>query len=153
MSGAELVVFASISCSVVCWAAGEAIRSRHAWLAGALLAMIHAVAAFGVFYQWNHTTAERLTALQAAQLTGVSVSGGIYVNYAFLAIWLIDAVWWSARPISYERRPRALSLAIRLFLFAIVVSGAIVFADGMARIVGVAAVAWVVFMRIRRARR
>jgi hypothetical protein len=153
VSGAELVVFGSISCSVGCWAAGEAIRSRTAWLAGALLALVHAIAAFGVFYQWSHATAERLTALQAAQLTGVSFSGGIYVNYAFVAIWLIDAVWWSARPASYERRPRALSLAIRLFLFAIVVSGAIVFADGMARMVGAAAVAWVVIMRIRHARR
>jgi hypothetical protein len=152
VSAAEFVVFASISCSVGCWAVGEAMRSRRAWLAGALLALTHSIAAFGVFYQWSHATAERLTALQAAQLTGLNVSGGIYVNYAFVAIWLIDAIWWSARPAGYERRPRALSLAIRLFLFAIVVSGAIVFADGMARIVGIAAVGFVGIMRLRRAR-
>jgi hypothetical protein len=144
MSAAEFVVFASISVSVICWAVGEGMRSRRAWMAGALLALTHSIAAFGVFYQWTHATAERLTTEQAARLTGATVAGGIYVNYLFLAVWLADAVWWSTRPATYETRPRAVSFAIRAFIFVIVVNGAIVFADGIARVIGIAGVGFVI---------
>jgi hypothetical protein len=149
MSAAEFVVFASISVSVLCWAVGEGMRSRGAWMAGALLALTHSIAAFAAFYQWSHATAERLTTEQAVRLTGATFTGGIYVNYLFLAVWLGDAAWWSIRPAAYETRPRAVSFAIRAFIFVIVVNGAIVFADGMARAVGIAGVAFVILARVR----
>jgi len=150
MSAAEFLVFASISCSVACWAIGDAMRWRAAWMAGALLALTHSVAAFGFFYQWSHATAERLTTAQSAALTGVSFSGGIYVNYLFLAVWLADAFWWWLRPDTYDARPRAVSIAVRTFIFVIIVNGAIVFADGAARAVGIASTAVVVLAQARR---
>jgi hypothetical protein len=143
------LVFATISAAVAAWALAEILRSRVLWAAGAALAAIHSVAAFGVFYNWSHDTARELTMRQTAALTGVNFSGGIYVNYAFLAVWIADAVWRLAAPMSYQRRPRTLTLAVHGFIFFIIVNGAVVFADGWARILGGVAVsavalAWVV---------
>jgi hypothetical protein len=101
-----------------------------------------------VFYGGSHESARIETTRQTAALTGMAFSGGIYLNYLFLAVWLSDAAWWWIAPVSYHSRPRALGLAIRGFIFFIIVNGALVFADGWARVVGalavsaVAAAAW-----------
>jgi hypothetical protein len=133
MTFVDLAVFVSIAAGVVCWALGEARRSRLWW--------IHSIAAFSLFYGWSHETARRLTAQQTAALTGVDFAGGIYVNYLFLSVWLADAAWWWASPGTYAQRPRALSLSIRGFIFFIIINGAVIFADGLARLVGVVCVA------------
>ena len=131
-------MFGAIAAGVVCWALGEARQSRSWWTAGAVLTVIHSIAAFGVFYGWSHETARRLTAQQTATLTGVDFAGGIYVNYLFLLVWLGDAAWWWGSPHTYAMRPGALSLAIRGFIFFVIVNGAVIFADGLARLVGIA---------------
>jgi hypothetical protein len=130
------LVFASISAAVVCWAAGEVRRSRAWWTAGAALAFIHSIAAFGVFFAWSHETARVMTAQQTAALTGINFDGGIYVNYLFLTVWLADAAWWWSSPESYARRGLMVSMLIRGFILFIIVNGAVVFADGWARVVG-----------------
>jgi hypothetical protein len=151
----DLAVFASIAIGVVCWALGEARQSRGWWTAGAVLTLIHSIAAFGWFYGWSHDTAQQLTARQTAALTGVTFAGGIYINYLFLLVWLADAGWWWASPRSYVRRPRLLSASIRGFIFFIIINGAVVFADGGARVVGIAStslvlVAWLLKRSSRR---
>jgi hypothetical protein len=136
MTFIDLAVFASIAAGVVCWALGEALRSRNFWTAGAILTLIHSIAAFGLFYGWNHETARLLTAQQSAALTGIAFAGAIHVNYAFLAVWLGDASWWWMSPGTYRERPRSVSLIVRGFIFFIIINGAVVFADGWARLVG-----------------
>jgi hypothetical protein len=140
MLATEILVFYTIAAAVLCWALGEALASRTFWTAGALLALIHSVAALLVFYGGSHEIARIETTRQTAALTGVAFSGGIYFNYLFLVVWLGDAAWWWVAPASYRSRPRALALAVRAFLFFIIVNGAVVFADGLARLVGVLAV-------------
>ena len=132
----ETAVFASIAAGVVCWAIGEAGRSRIWWTAGAVLTLLHSIAAFGLVYGWSHDTARRLTAQQTAALTGIDFGGGIYVNYLFLLVWLADAAWWWTFPQGYARRSRWLSAIVRAFIFFVVVNGAVIFADGIARLVG-----------------
>ena len=78
---AYALVFVTIAAAVVCWAIGEALRSRAAWTAGAVLTLVHSVAAFGVFYGWSHEIARIMTARQTAEATGIDFAGGIYVNY------------------------------------------------------------------------
>jgi hypothetical protein len=150
MSASDFLVFATISAAVMCWAAAEILRSRLCWTAGALLALIHSLAAFGVFYGWSHETAREMTMKQTFALTGVRFGGGIYVNYLFLVVWLSDVVWWWTSPATYEGRPRAVSRAIRGFMLFIIVNGAVIFADGLARVIGVSAVLLVVLSRIPR---
>ena len=139
MLAVEIAVFYTIAAAVLCWALGEALGSRAFWTSGALLALIHSVAAFVVFYDGSHDTARAETMRQTAALTGVEFSGGIYVNYLFLLVWLGDAVWWWVAPMSYRARPRALGLAVRGFIFFIILNGAVIFADGWARVVGLVA--------------
>jgi hypothetical protein len=145
MDVAEVAVFGTIAVSVMCWAAAEALRSRALWAAGALLMLVHAIAAFGVFYDWNHSVAQELTSQQTAALTGIEFAGGIYVNYVFVAAWILDAAWWLFASDSYESRPPWLAFAVRGFIFFIMLNGAVVFADGWARLIGSLAVAVVVY--------
>jgi len=140
MLAVEIAVFYTIAAAVLCWGLAEALKSRALWTAGAMLALIHSAAAFVWFYGGSHETARLETMRQTAALTGLAFSGGIYFNYLFLIVWLGDAAWWWLAPRAYRSRPRAVSLVVRGFIFFIVVNGAVVFADGWARVVGVAAV-------------
>jgi hypothetical protein len=66
------------------------------------------------------------------------------VNYVFLSWWLADVVWWWAAPVSHASRSirfEITRLSIFTFMF---VNGAIVFASGIGRLAGIAAVALVV---------
>lgn len=139
-----MLVFGTIALAVVCWALAEFLQSRVLWACGAGLAIMHSAAAFHVFYNWSHDTAREQTMQQTVALTGVNFPGAIYVNYAFLIVWIFDAAWWLAARASYERRPRALSFAIRGFIFFIIVNAAVIFADGYARAIGIAATTIVV---------
>ena len=106
--------------------------ARPVWIAGAVLAIVHALIAFDVRYDWNHDAAVTATAAQAADLYGFAWRGSLYVNYAFLALWLAAWAWrhW----------------AWRAFVLLMIVNGAIVFARPAARPFGavlVAALVWV----------
>ena len=140
MLTSDWLVFGTVSASVVAWAVGEVVRSRWAWALGAVLMVVHSVSAFVTFYNGSHDVARMETMRQTAALTGLEFSGGIYINYVFLLVWLADAAWWVAAPASYAQRSGALSFAIRGFIFFIIVNGAVVFADGWARVLGVLAV-------------
>jgi hypothetical protein len=59
----------------------------------------------------------------------------------FLLWWFADAVWWWMAPVAYIARSQTFErarLAVFLFMF---VNGAIIFAGGVARAVGVPSVA------------
>lgn len=106
--------------------------ARPASTAGAVLAIIHALIAFAVRYDWNHEAAVTATAAQAASLYGFAWRGSLYLNYAFLALWLLVA--WNWR-----------HWAWRVFVLLMIVNGAIVFARPAARPLGaglVAALLW-----------
>jgi hypothetical protein len=151
--GAEIAVFYTIAGAVLCWACAEASRSRSLWTAGAILALVHSIAAFVVFYDGSHDTARLQTMWQTEALTGLSFGGGIYVNYAFLLVWLGDAAWWWTSPLTHAMRAPALSWAIRGFLLFIILNGAVVFADGWARVVGIVSISIALFgMWTRRVR-
>ena len=63
-----------------------------AWSGAAIVLLLHTVAAFHFRHHWSHQDALRHTAEQTARVTGIDWGGGLYVNYVFLAWWLIDAV-------------------------------------------------------------
>jgi hypothetical protein len=129
------------------WAAGEismrrSLRSdrlaRSVWTVGIALALVHVVLAFQLVYAWNHEAAVAATARQAADRVGWGWRGGIYVNYVFLAVWLGDVCWWWIAPESHASRSPRLETA-RLALFAFMFfNGAVIFASGAGRLVGIA---------------
>jgi hypothetical protein len=153
----DFAVRGSIAAATLSWALAEWLQWRHRsrgstarayWTAGAILMVAHALAVFHYIHHWSQGAALEHTARQTAELTGLHWGAGLYVNYAFIALWVGDAVrWWHDR-VSYERRTplaRDIRLAIFLFMF---VNGGIVFAQGPARLLGIVAVGAVVLARI-----
>ena len=136
----QVAVFGTIAIATIAWAAAVCLRSRVIWTCGALAASLHIGAAFHYFHDWSHRSAVAATARQTGELIGVFRGEGVLFNYAFLVVWLADVAWWWLRPSSYETRPVGVSRAVHGFLFFIFFNGAIVFADGWMRIIGIAAV-------------
>jgi len=145
--------------ATVAWALGEALMrrsprsdrwARASWTIGIALALIHVVLAFHLVYGWNHEAAVAATARQAADRFGWGWRGGIYVNYVFLALWLADVGWWWLAPVSRASRPRPIETA-RLALFTFMfLNGAVVFASGAGRLVGVASLTVVLLSSLTR---
>jgi hypothetical protein len=143
------VIQATIALSIVAWAAAESLRyrapqhdaaARGLWTAGVLLLGAHTLAAFHFVHGWSHEAAAAETARRTAALTGIDWGGGVFVNYAFLAAWAADAGWWWAAPASYRLRSHALQTVLLFFFAFMFVNGAIVFAHGAMRLLGIAAV-------------
>lgn len=149
-----LALYLTIWVGLVLFAVGETGRSfpRHeraplpfwAWWAfslGLLLAVIHTGLAFDRVHNWIHGDAVRSTAMQTEAVFGVAVGWGVYVNYLFLAVWLADAWCWRAGS-QVNDRPRALTWALRAFYLIIIFNGAVVFASGARRILGILILSW-----------
>ena len=157
MTWAALAVRGSIAAATVAWAAAEWLRwrqptrgqaARTFWTAGAALLVVHCLAVFHYVHDWSQDAALEHTARQTAALTGLDWGGGLYVNYAFVGLWALDAFFWWRDPAAYERRtPIARDALLAVFLFMFVNAG-IVFAHGPARWLGIATVGVVLWARI-----
>jgi hypothetical protein len=152
----EVLVRATIIVATLSYSTAEWLRfkrpaawraARVAWTAGVLLALVHAAAAFHVHYAWSHRLALASTASQTAAVTGLEWSSGLYVNYAFLTLWSADALYWWRSPSAYRALPSSLRTARALTFLFMFLNGAVVFAHGATRwlglvCIGVAASAW-----------
>ncbi|HEX4611711.1 MAG TPA: hypothetical protein VH092_26175 [Urbifossiella sp.] len=115
--------------AVAAWALGwpRAWRGTGAgvWAWGAAAAAFHVAVALHAGHGWSHAAAVRHT----EETSGVGA--GVFVNYAFVLVWVADAAWLALRPQRYRRRPRWLTWAVHGFLAFVVVNAAVVFAaDG-----------------------
>lgn len=135
--------------ATVAWALGEALMrrslrsdrwARAIWTIGVALALIHVALAFHLVYAWDHEAAVAATARQAADRFGWGWRGGIYVNYVFLVFWLADVWWWWLAPVSRASRSPRIEAARLAFFTFMFFNGAVVFASGTGRLVGIAAV-------------
>jgi hypothetical protein len=141
------IVRGTMIVATAAWAIGEALMRRSPafdrlarliWTIGIALALIHVGLAFQWVYAWNHEAAVAATVRQAADRFGWGWRGGIYANYVFLAVWLADVSWWWLAPGSHASRSLRIEMA-RLILFAFMfLNGAVVFASGNGRLVGIA---------------
>ncbi|HYH64891.1 MAG TPA: hypothetical protein VD866_09380, partial [Urbifossiella sp.] len=86
-------------------------------------AAFHVAVAMHVGHGWSHADAVRHT----AEVSGVGA--GVWVNYAFVAVWLADAAWLVLGRESYRRRPRGVAWGVQGFLAFVVVNAAVVFAS------------------------
>ncbi len=112
--------------------------ARVTWSLGCLFFLVHVVCAFEIHYQWSHQIAESQTAAKTEKLTGIETNVGIYVNYLFTLVWLVDTgFWWLVGSNRYSNRPRTITIAIHVLFIFMIFNGAIVFASGPARWIGV----------------
>ena len=145
----DLFLYTTIWLAVAAWAATEVLRrigrgrpaARLVWTAGAALLAVHTAIAFHARHAWSHDAAYASTSIQSEALTGVAAGWGLYLNYAFVIVWLADAAWWRAAPAAYERRSRAVDRALFAFFLFMMANGAVVFAASRLRWLGVLCVA------------
>ena len=127
--------------------AGSAAHSSWplaAYWIGAALAFVHALGAFHWHYDWSHTQAVVATAEQTADIFGLNWGGGVWVNYAFLVVWLADA----GRRMASHRPEVAESTGtwvLRCFYLIIIANGAITFVEWPMNLVGAGMVAVLVW--------
>jgi hypothetical protein len=124
--------------------------AKHLWVLGSFFSLLHAMAAMIFYHSGSHEIAMADTARQTKALLGVSVGIGIYFNYAFVGCWLMDAMWWIARPNSYESRTKIFNWLIYGFLIFIAINGAIVFETGIIRWVSVFGIAVLSLLFVKR---
>jgi hypothetical protein len=152
----ESIVVVTIWTSLVLYAIGDylkakdphrttvAPKARFALSLGAVSYLVHVATAFEVHYDWNHATAYTQTAIQTSAATGMNWGGGIWINYAFTALWISEVLWWWVGAENYRHRPRLAEHAIRgIFLFMIL-NGAVLFVDNPMRWAGIAIALWLI---------
>jgi len=152
VTSTSLLLYGSAWASLLGWTASEWAQSsareglaRLAWSAGAAFLVAHTLLAFQLRHAWSHAAALRHTALQTEAVIGLDWGGGLYVNYAFAALWVAEAASWWVAPARYRQRSalrRRLVRGLFLFMFA---NGAIVFARGAVRVLGALAISVVLW--------
>lgn len=113
--GEQLIVWTArvfVACYVVrLWrelGGGErpADAGRLIWTFGLFVHLLHVAAAFHFLHGWSHQAALLHTAERTFATVGWRWGGGLYINYAFTAWWVVDVAWdWMApgkRPLVYR---------------------------------------------------
>jgi hypothetical protein len=112
--------------------------ARYLWTAGCVAFLLHVACAFHFFHLWSHAAAYAETARQTTEVVGIDWGGGLYANYAFVLVWLADAVWWWVNPDRYLSRPRWVEWAVQSFMAFIAFNATVVFGSGAIRWFGLA---------------
>ncbi len=116
---------------------GGRAGARWMWTLGLGAFVIHVLAAFHYYYAWSHAVGLRETARQTRELTGMNSGSGLYLNYVFLAVWVVDALyWWWVGDEGYARRARWIPVSLHAFFVFMIVNGAVIFASGPVRWLG-----------------
>jgi hypothetical protein len=141
--------------SLLSWAASEWTRTRGRpsagggrarllFTVGGFWLAVHSVLAFHIRHHWSHEHALADTARRTEAVTGLATGAGLFVNYLMILLWLAEIAWWWLWPDRRRARARALDLSLRGFFLFMFVNGSVVFASGVGRWVGAAAVLAVV---------
>ena len=136
---ASPLVALTIWAALFLYVAGEYGRTRRppaawarpVWLLGALVYLAHVAAAFALHHDWSHAEAYAYTAARTDALMGLDWGGGLWVNYAFTAIWVGEGLWWQLRPAHYAGalcRIWTTGQSAPSFLFMIA-NGAVIFVE------------------------
>src|SRR5688572_31949400 len=97
----DAALYATVWLATALFVAGEAGKARESrsgstgwpwklWTAGAVLLAVHMAIALDVRHGWSHASVVRTVEDQARAVYGVGWGGGAWMNYAFLALWLIE---------------------------------------------------------------
>lgn len=113
------------------------IAARGLSTLGCATLLAHIICAFQFYHAWSHTAAYADTARQTAALVGWDWGGGLYVNYLFALVWLGEVAWSWCSPRDYNERPKWVTRLVRGFFLFMIVNGAVIFAQGPMRWLGV----------------
>lgn len=117
--------------------AGANWWTRWAWTIGCAALFAHFASAYEFYHAWSHASAYADTARQTAEVFKVNWGGGLFINYAVAALWLVDVAWWWIAGLdSYRRRPWLITMLWHGFLIFIIFNATVVFKDGLIRWTG-----------------
>ena len=109
---------------------------RLLWSTACLAYLIHMGTAFAFFHHFSHEAAYEATARQTEDLIGIDYGGGLYWNYVFTAVWVVDVLWaWLG---NYEVRAKWITATIQSYLAFMFVNATVVFGKGWIRWGGIA---------------
>lgn len=107
--------------------------AKWVWGAGCDFNFLHIIASFHFTHNWSHAAAIEHVAEQSKAIAGTPFGAGIWFNYVFTALWIIDASWLCWKPESYAKRANWVTWLVQGFLFFMVVNAAVVFAPNVVR--------------------
>ncbi len=112
--------------------------ARWIYSAGLVAFLIHVAAAFHVFYGWSHATALIETTRETAEVTGVASGSGLYLNYLFTVLWIVDVIWWwRVGVVSFRRRSAWVNGVLHGFFLFMAFNATVIFEQGPVRWAGV----------------
>ena len=144
----RVVMLATIWVALAGFVAGQAGVGRHrrtgtapywlwpVWSFGAIACVVHVALAMASHDRWSHASALADTARQTEAVYGLAWGGGLYVNYLFVAVWLVELVRWARDPTYLQRQPAWATWATRAFFFVIVINATVIFAAPSRRLAG-----------------
>lgn len=98
--------------------------ARWLWTIGCAVFLIHMVAAFHSVHGWSHAAAFKHVLQRTREATGLASGIGLYVNYGFGVLWMVDAIqWW--RKLDWVERPRPYWIVQVIFAFLMVQATAV----------------------------
>ena len=125
--------FGSLLILIISSATHAGTLAKWSYCIGCAAFLVHVISAFHHSYQWSHQNAWLQTAIETEELTGHRSGHGIYLNYAFAAVWILDSVSWLRRGSATIHRHRSFGIALHSFFLFMIINGGIVFADGFSR--------------------
>ena len=149
MDHGEFLTRATIWTTIVAYAVGSILFARSqgrmrwdsavrvTWTIAVLFLIAHFICAYQFFHHWSQASALRDTARQTEEVIGLNWSGGLFINYAFLVLWIADVAWWWLGGLtSYRARPWQVIAVWHGFIIFILFNAMIVFKQGAVRWVG-----------------
>ena len=100
---------------------------RWAWTIGVALLVLHLALAFHFVHHWSHASLVAQTARRTYEVTGMNWGGGVYVNYAFALLWVLDVGWWWTRAGSTRGEPAFLYWIVQAVFAFIMFNATVVF--------------------------
>lgn len=139
MSADDWLVRGTAWGALVFYVSGEIINARQRRAVarvvltalGCAALLVHIIVAFHYRYHWSHGTAYADTAAQTAAITGWNWGGGIYINYLFAFVWMVEIVrsWVHRR----ETTVNLWTLITRGFFLFMFLNAAVIFVRGPGR--------------------
>lgn len=106
------------------------------WTIGAVIFLLHVLAAFHFEHHWSHAGAYRHTAEQTAVAIGWKSGFGLYLNYATLFWWITDALLCWVPFNQFESTGRRYRIAFHTYFGFMVFNATVVFGPRGWRVVG-----------------